>query len=110
MTMMIQMFVDTATSLGGGRVVVGLQNVRALRWLAVEPPVDVDITAVWEAPDRVKVAIEGYARATRRAGRRLPRRRRLPTRRPSPTSARRRTRPASSTRSGGCSTVPATRA
>jgi acyl transferase domain-containing protein/phosphopantetheinyl transferase (holo-ACP synthase) len=64
MTMMIQMFVDTATSLGGGRVVVGLQNVRALRWLAVEPPVDVDITAVWEAPDRVKVAIEGYARAT----------------------------------------------
>ncbi len=64
MTMMIQMFVDTATSLGGGRVVVGLQNVRALRWLAVEPPVEVDITAVWEAPDRVKVAIEGYARAT----------------------------------------------
>ncbi len=64
MTMMIQMFVDTATSLGGGRVVVGLQNVRALRWLAVEPPVEVDITAVWEAPDRVKVAIEGYARAS----------------------------------------------
>jgi acyl transferase domain-containing protein/phosphopantetheinyl transferase (holo-ACP synthase) len=64
MTMMIQMFVDTATGLGGGRVVVGLQNVRALRWLAVEPPVEVDITAVWEAPDRVKVAIEGYARAT----------------------------------------------
>ena len=64
MTMMIQMFVDTATALGGGRVVVGLQNVRALRWLAVEPPVDVDITAVWEAPDRVKVSIEGYARAS----------------------------------------------
>lgn len=64
MTMMIGMFVDTAARLGGGRVVVGMQNVRALRWLAVEPPVEVDITAVFEAPDRVKVAIEGYARAT----------------------------------------------
>jgi phosphopantetheinyl transferase (holo-ACP synthase) len=64
MTMMLGMFVDTATKLGGGRVVVGMQNVRALRWLAVEPAVDVDITAVVEAPDRIKVAIEGYARAT----------------------------------------------
>ncbi|HEX6421364.1 MAG TPA: acyltransferase domain-containing protein, partial [Acidimicrobiales bacterium] len=64
MTMTIAMFVDAAALLGGGRVVVGLQNVRALRWLAVEPPVDVDITAAFEAPDRVKVAIEGYARAT----------------------------------------------
>jgi phosphopantetheinyl transferase (holo-ACP synthase) len=44
--------------------VVGLQNVRALRWLAVEPPVEVDITAGFEAPDRVKVGIEGYAWAT----------------------------------------------
>jgi hypothetical protein len=64
MTMMIAIFVEVAAALGGGRTVVGLQNVRALRWLAVEPAIDVDITAAVEGPDRVKVAIEGYARAT----------------------------------------------
>ena len=64
MTMMIAIFVEVAAALGGGRTVVGLQNVRALRWLAVEPAVEVDITAAVEGPDRVKVAIEGYARAT----------------------------------------------
>jgi phosphopantetheinyl transferase (holo-ACP synthase) len=64
MTMMIALFVETAERLSGGRTVVGLQGVRALRWLAVEPPVDVDISASFESPDRVKVAIEGYARAT----------------------------------------------
>jgi acyl transferase domain-containing protein/phosphopantetheinyl transferase (holo-ACP synthase) len=64
MTMMIALFVETAEALASGRLVVGLQAVRALRWLAVEPAVEVDITAGFEAPDRIKVAIEGYARGT----------------------------------------------
>ncbi|HKE75647.1 MAG TPA: beta-ketoacyl synthase N-terminal-like domain-containing protein [Acidimicrobiales bacterium] len=63
MTMMIALFVEKAAALSG-RAVVGLQGVRALRWLAVEPPVDVDITTSAEGPDRIRVAIEGYARAT----------------------------------------------
>jgi acyl transferase domain-containing protein/phosphopantetheinyl transferase (holo-ACP synthase) len=64
MTMMIDMFAEAATTLAPGRLVVGLQSVRALRWLAVEPAVDVDIVAVHDGADRVKVSIEGYARGT----------------------------------------------
>ncbi|HEX8803705.1 MAG TPA: 4'-phosphopantetheinyl transferase superfamily protein, partial [Acidimicrobiales bacterium] len=63
MTMIISMFVDIAARMAPDRVVVGLQNVRALRWLAVEPPVEVDIAAAFEGPDRVRVSIDGYARA-----------------------------------------------
>ena len=82
------------------------QNVRALRWLAVEPAVDVDITA------GLRGARPGQGRRSRATpgpsvvlGRRLPRAAAARRRRRSPTSARRRTPPASSTTSAGCSTA-----
>jgi hypothetical protein len=61
--MMLGMFVEAAERLAPGRVAVGLQNVRALRWLAVEPAVEAQIDARMDGPDRVRVSIEGYSRA-----------------------------------------------
>jgi acyl transferase domain-containing protein len=70
MTMLLEIMGDAALALRAGRVVVGLEQVRATRWLTVAPPTR---TVVRAAPDsakdgydkdgnhRVRVSIEGYA-------------------------------------------------
>lgn len=64
MTCTLQLFQEVAARLMPGKVPIGLESVRALRWLAVEPPVDVTITAAVTGPDRVRVSVEGYSRGT----------------------------------------------
>jgi phosphopantetheine--protein transferase-like protein len=70
MTGLVQMMTDAATQLLPGLKPIGLEDVRALRWLAVAPPVEVVVRAEELAKDasagerRVRVVIEGYARAT----------------------------------------------
>ncbi|MFD3936323.1 beta-ketoacyl synthase N-terminal-like domain-containing protein [Streptomyces sp. NPDC058611] len=44
-----------------GLHVVGHAQVRALRWLPVEPAVDVDVTVRDDGPGRVRVSLGGYA-------------------------------------------------
>ncbi len=44
-----------------GLHVVGYEDVRALRWLAVEPAVDVDVTVRGDGPGRARVALGAYA-------------------------------------------------
>jgi acyl transferase domain-containing protein len=65
MTVMLEVMGDAALALQPGRVVVGLEQVRAMRWLAVVPPSRTAVRAVPESPkdgfDRVRVTIEGYA-------------------------------------------------
>lgn len=63
MTMLVQLMQEEAQHLVPGRVVIGVGEVRALRWLLVEPAVDVTIVAERQGPDRVAVRIEGYAEA-----------------------------------------------
>jgi len=64
MTAILQMMIDEARALVPGRVVVGVRDVRALRWVAIEPPVEVTI-ACTELPDgAVRVSMDGYARVT----------------------------------------------
>jgi acyl transferase domain-containing protein/phosphopantetheinyl transferase len=63
-TMMIDVMADAATQMLRGQAVVGMENVRALRWLVVEPAAEITIEARHQAPGRVQVAIDGYARAT----------------------------------------------
>ena len=63
MTMMVEMMAAFAQQVEPGRVVVGLENIRALRWLVVEPAAEVTIEARHEGPGRVRVSIEGYARS-----------------------------------------------
>jgi hypothetical protein len=73
LTVMLEVMADAALSLRPGRVVVAYEQVRALRWLPVEPPTRTLVRAVSEGPaaagpggapgrgDRVRVTIEGYA-------------------------------------------------
>ena len=64
MTCTLQLFQEVASRLMPGKVPVGLESVRALRWLAVEPPIDVTINATVTGPDRVRVSVEGFSRGT----------------------------------------------
>ena len=64
MTCTLQLFQEVASRLMPGKVPIGLESVRALRWLAVEPPIDVTVTAAVTGPDRVRVSVEGFSRGT----------------------------------------------
>ncbi|MCB9727188.1 MAG: polyketide synthase dehydratase domain-containing protein [Deltaproteobacteria bacterium] len=64
MTMSIRMLMDAAEALAPGRVVVAVESVRASRWVAVEPPVDVEIVTTWLDRDRLRAELRGYFEAT----------------------------------------------
>ncbi|WKD31441.1 type I polyketide synthase [Streptomyces xanthophaeus] len=44
-----------------GLAVIGYEDVRALRWLAVEPAVDVEVTVSGDGPGRMRVGLGEYA-------------------------------------------------
>lgn len=64
MTMLVQWMIDAATEVAGDRVVVGLDEVVALRWTVVEPAADLRTVVERLDDDRLSVSVEGYAQAT----------------------------------------------
>jgi phosphopantetheine--protein transferase-like protein len=64
MTMTIELMLDAARRLCPGRVAVGLEDIRAYRWLAVAPPAEVELSGATRGPDTVDIDLPGYARAT----------------------------------------------
>jgi acyl transferase domain-containing protein/phosphopantetheinyl transferase (holo-ACP synthase) len=64
MTMTIARMMRVAAELVPGQVVVGVEGVRAYKWLAVVPPVDVTLQARFDGDRRVHVAALGFAEAT----------------------------------------------
>ncbi|MEZ4238077.1 MAG: beta-ketoacyl synthase N-terminal-like domain-containing protein [Myxococcota bacterium] len=97
-----------------GQVVVELADLRALRWIAVEPPVEVRIEGADAGDGWTRVVVDDadgsgpYAEARLRLADRYP----TPPARASPrcpTSRRRRRAPPRCTPSAGCSTAPPTR-
>nr|APD71735.1 type I polyketide synthase 2 [Streptomyces sp.] len=66
MTTLLELAADAARQVVPGRAVAGFDDVRALRWLAVAPPVDAEINAVRDPSDsgRVRVEIAGCATVT----------------------------------------------
>lgn len=64
MTTTLELMAEAARDLAPDRTVVGFQDVRALRFLAVEPPVTVTIDATVRADGDVAVVIDGYAQGT----------------------------------------------
>jgi acyl transferase domain-containing protein/phosphopantetheinyl transferase (holo-ACP synthase) len=69
MTGIIEMLRALGEELDGTRVAVAIEDIRAFKWLRVDPPVTVAVKATVEdvAPDgtrRVRAAIDGHARAT----------------------------------------------
>ncbi len=61
MTMLISIMMDVARELCPDRIPIGLERVRALRWLAVAPPVELTIAAKVDGDSKVEITIEGYA-------------------------------------------------
>ena len=66
MTMSVRILMEAAQATSPGRVVTALEGVRAHKWLAVEPAVEVTVRATPKAPGEVEAAIEGYVEATAR--------------------------------------------
>lgn len=64
MTMMLAMMRDAALALAPDRVAIALEDVAALRWLAVAPAVEVELRCERVADDAIAVDLVGYARAT----------------------------------------------
>ncbi|MEV8021338.1 beta-ketoacyl synthase N-terminal-like domain-containing protein [Streptomyces sp. NPDC086554] len=94
MTTLLELAADAARQLVPGRAVAGFDDVRALRWLAVAPPVDAEINAFRDLSDsgRVRVEIVGCATVTvvladRRPARRAPDHTALTREGPPPVSA-----------------------
>jgi acyl transferase domain-containing protein/phosphopantetheinyl transferase len=63
MTMSLALMMKAAQELMPGRVAVRVEDMRAMRWIVVEPALEVEIKATPVSDDRVHVAIEGYAEA-----------------------------------------------
>jgi malonyl CoA-acyl carrier protein transacylase/phosphopantetheinyl transferase len=64
LTTTMELMMEAARDLVPGRTVIGVRNVRALRFLAVAPPVTATIDAALDANGNVAVVIDGYARGT----------------------------------------------
>ncbi|MGH3781359.1 MAG: 4'-phosphopantetheinyl transferase superfamily protein [Pseudonocardiaceae bacterium] len=64
LTTMLELMTDAARAVSPGRTVIGIQDVRALRWLTVAPPVTITISATLRSDGNVSVVLEGYARGT----------------------------------------------
>jgi len=64
MTMSVRLFLDAARRAAPGRVPVGLRDLRALRWLAVEPQLGVTLRTRFDGRSEVAAALDGYIDAT----------------------------------------------
>jgi acyl transferase domain-containing protein/phosphopantetheinyl transferase len=64
LTTVLELMSDAARALSPGRTVIGIKDVRALRWLAVAPPVTVTTSATLHPDGNVTVVLDGYARGT----------------------------------------------
>ncbi|WP_405997149.1 beta-ketoacyl synthase N-terminal-like domain-containing protein [Streptomyces sp. NBC_00829] len=63
MTTLLELAADAAREAAPGRVVTGFDEMRALRWLPVEPPLDAELD-IASAGDRIRVEIGGSATVT----------------------------------------------
>jgi acyl transferase domain-containing protein/phosphopantetheinyl transferase len=64
LTTVLELMADAARAMVPGRTVVGVSDVRALRWLAVAPPVTVTTNTSLGPDGNVTVVLDGYARGT----------------------------------------------
>jgi len=64
MTLSLDMAMEAARELVPEMVPVGLEKIRANRWIEIEPPQDIDITAEFGGDHRVSVAVGTYFTAT----------------------------------------------
>jgi phosphopantetheinyl transferase len=64
LTTTFELMRDVARQLVPERTPIALRKVSALRWLALDAPLDLDVTAKFDGRESVEVDLGGYARAT----------------------------------------------
>ncbi|USA00223.1 hypothetical protein NCG97_05260 [Streptomyces lydicamycinicus] len=64
MTTLLELAAEAAREVSPGGLVTGYSGVRALRWLAVAPPVDLAVSATPEGDGRVRVSLGDHAAVT----------------------------------------------
>lgn len=64
LTMTLELMEQAASELMPDRIVVALENVRAYKWIVVEPPADVAISAQLKDANSVHVKVKGHAEGT----------------------------------------------
>jgi phosphopantetheine--protein transferase-like protein len=64
MTMTIGLLISAAQQILPDRIAIAVEDVRAMRWVAVEPAITAELKAKLREPDLVDVDLPGYARAT----------------------------------------------
>jgi malonyl CoA-acyl carrier protein transacylase/phosphopantetheinyl transferase len=79
LTTMLEMMAEAARKLVPNGVVTGYEQIRAFRWLTVEPPVQVEIDARLDGVNRVKVDIKGHASGVVNFGSAFPPPREMPS-------------------------------
>ena len=72
MTTLLELAAEAAREVCPGGLVTGYSAVRALRWLAVAPPVDLAVSATPDGDGRVRVSLGDYAAVTVHLGARYP--------------------------------------
>ncbi len=72
MTQSIMTMVEIAHELVPEMIPIAVERVRALRWIPVEPPIELVVNAKFDGDKRVDVSIEGYASASIRFGHAYP--------------------------------------
>ncbi|WP_323139135.1 polyketide synthase [Streptomyces platensis] len=72
MTTLLELAAEAAREVCPGGLVTGYSAVRALRWLAVAPPVDLAVSATSDGDGRVRVSLGDYAAVTVHLGARYP--------------------------------------
>jgi malonyl CoA-acyl carrier protein transacylase/phosphopantetheinyl transferase len=64
LTTTFELLRDVARRLVPERIPIALRKVAALRWLALDAPLELEVTATFDGRDSVEVDLGGYARAT----------------------------------------------
>jgi phosphopantetheine--protein transferase-like protein len=64
LTTVLELMADAARAVSPGRTVVGVRDVKAMRWLAVAPPVTISTSTTMHPDGNVTVLLDGYARGT----------------------------------------------
>ncbi len=64
LTTTFELMRDVAGRLVPERTPIALRKVSALRWLALDAPLDLEVTATFDGGESVEVDLGGYARAT----------------------------------------------
>jgi phosphopantetheinyl transferase len=62
-TMTLELLAEVALARAPGRKIVKIGPARAYRWITVEKPFEGAIAGKWKSPDRLALAIKGYADA-----------------------------------------------